>query len=276
MTTYKLKGTGLGLRHEFSHELAALSLKPVNFLEIAPENWMRVGGWRARHLREFSDHYPLIAHGLSLSIGGPGPLDMVFLEELRQFFATQHIIHYSEHLSFSHDEQGRLYDLLPIPFTEEAVYYVSARIRQVQEYLNRQISLENPSYYCAPGQEMTEIEFIRAVLAEADCLMLLDVNNVYVNSVNHQYDSRAFIQQIPTERIAYVHISGHWQKEPHLLIDTHDAPVIEPVWDLLGFLYEQHGQQPTLLERDTAIPPLPELLNEIAAIKALQRCEAEL
>ncbi|MDP1615342.1 MAG: DUF692 family protein, partial [Methylococcales bacterium] len=135
MSTYKLKGVGLGLRHEFSHELAALSPRPVNFLEIIPENWMRVGGWRAKHLHEFADHYPLIAHGLSLSIGGPGPLDLQFIKDLGQFFATHHIVHYSEHLSYSHDEQGRLYDLLPIPFTLEAVEYVSSRIRHVQELL---------------------------------------------------------------------------------------------------------------------------------------------
>ena len=273
MIRYKLKGAGLGLRHELCHELATHSPRPINFLEIIPENWMQAGGSRAKYLHEFSDHYPLIAHGLSLSIGGPGPLNVEFLKALRQFFSTHHIVHYSEHLSYSHDAQGRLYDLLPLPFTKEAVDYVSSRIREVQEYLGLQIAMENPSYYCAPGQEMTEIEFIKAVLTEADCLMLLDVNNVYVNSVNHHYDPQAFIQQIPRERIAYVHIGGHWQKNPNLLIDTHDAPVIEPVWELLRFLYEHHGQQPTLLERDTAIPPLSDLLREIATIKTMQQRE---
>lgn len=273
MTRYKLKGTGLSLRQEFCHELAALSPRPVNFLEIIPENWMQMGGWRAKQLHEFSEHYPLIAHGLSLSIGGPGPLDLEFLKALREFFTTHHIIHYSEHLSYNHDEQGRLYELLPIPFTKEAANYVSKRIRQVQDCLGLQIALENPSYYCAPGQEMTEIEFIKSILHEADCLMLLDVNNVYVNSMNHGYDPHVFIQQIPTNRIAYVHVAGHWQKEPHLLIDTHGEPVIEPVWKLLELLYQQHGPQPTVLERDTAIPPLAELLTEIAAIKTLQQRE---
>ncbi|HAT1987736.1 TPA: DUF692 family protein [Legionella pneumophila] len=271
MSHYKLKGTGLGLRQELCHELAAYSPRPVNFLELTPENWMLMGGWRAKQLHELSEHYPLITHGLSLSIGGPGPLDMEFLETLRQFFVAHHIVHYSEHLSYSHDVQGRLYDLLPMPFTQEAIHYVSSRIRRVQDYLGLQIALENPSYYCAPGQEMTEIEFIQAVLTEADCLMLLDVNNVYVNSVNHHYNPYSFIQQIPCERIAYVHIGGHWQKEPNLLIDTHDAPVIEPVWELLKFLYALHGPQPTVLERDTNIPPLTELLDEIALIKTLQQ-----
>lgn len=273
MTGYKLKGTGLSLRQELCHELAMLSPRPVDFLEIIPENWMSIGGWRAKQMHEFSEHYPLIAHGLSLSIGGPGPLDLEFLKTLREFFASHHIIHYSEHLSYSHDEQGRLYELLPIPFTKEAVDYVSSRIRQVQDCLGLQIALENPSYYCAPGQEMSEIEFVTTILHEADCLMLLDVNNVYVNSMNHGYNPHAFIQQIPTNRIAYVHIAGHWQKEPHVLIDTHGTPVAESVWELLEFLYQQHGPQPTVLERDTAIPPLAELLTEIATIKTLQQRE---
>lgn len=273
MTSYKLKGTGLSLRQELCHELAACSPRPVNFLEIIPENWMRIGGWRAKQLHEFSEHYPLIAHGLSLSIGGPGPLDLEFFKTLGEFFASHHIIHYSEHLSYSHDEQGRLYELLPIPFTKEAANYVSARIRQVQDCLGLQIAMENPSYYCAPGQEMSEIEFVTTILHEADCLMLLDVNNVYVNGMNHSYNPHAFIQQIPTNRIAYVHIAGHWKKEPNLLIDTHGAPVTESVWELLEFLYQQHGPQPTVLERDTAIPPLAELLTEIATIKTLQQRE---
>lgn len=273
MTHYKLKGTGLSLRQELCHDLATCAPRPVNFLEIIPENWMQMGGWRAKQLHEFSEHYPLIAHGLSLSIGGPGPLDIEFLKTLREFFATHHIIHYSEHLSYSHDAQGRLYELLPIPFTKEAANYVSARIRQVQDCLGLQIALENPSYYCAPGQEMTEIEFLTTILHEADCLMLLDVNNVYVNGMNHGYDPYLFIQQIPTNRIAYVHIAGHWQKEPQVLIDTHGAPVTKSVWELLQFLYQQHGPQPTVLERDTAIPPLAELLTEIATIKTLQQRE---
>lgn len=273
MPQYPLKGTGLSLRQEFCHELATCFPRPVHFLEIIPENWMHMGGWRAKLLQEFSEHYPLVAHGLSLSIGGPGPLDSGFLKDLRQFFTTHHIAHYSEHLSFSHDGQGRLYELLPIPFTKEAANYVSARIREVQDYLGLQIAIENPSYYCAPGQEMTEIEFIKTILRDTDCLILLDVNNVYVNSINHGYDPYLFIQQIPTSRIAYVHVAGHWQKEPNLLIDTHGAPVIEPVWELLQFIYQQHGPQPTVLERDSAIPPLAELLTEIAIIKTLQQQE---
>lgn len=261
---------GLGLRTEFSDELLERPDKPVGFLEIAPENWMKMGGKRANLLKEFSRRYPMVAHGLSLSIGGPAPLDYPFIESLGDFFKTYQIDCYSEHLSYCSDEQGYFHDLLPIPFDSDAVDYVSQRIIQVQQLLKRQIAFENSSYYYAPGQEISELDFITAILKKSDCLMLLDINNVYVNSVNHGYDAYQFIASIPSDRIAYIHIAGHDQRESDLIIDTHGAEVIDPVWDLLQFTYNCHGIKPTLLERDSDIPPLDTLLAETQKIHAIQ------
>jgi len=275
MSFETLGNVGLGLRTEFGDELLECSDNPLDFLEIAPENWMKMGGERAKVLKEFSRRYPMVAHGLSLSIGGPAPLDYSFIEALGDFFKTYQIDCYSEHLSYCSDEQGYFHDLLPIPFTTDAVNYVSQRIMSVQQALKRQIAFENSSYYYAPGQKISEIEFIKAVLEKSDCLMLLDVNNVYVNSVNHGYDPYAFISDIPSERIAYLHIAGHDQREPDLIIDTHGAAVIDPVWDLLRHTYECHGIKPTLLERDSDIPPLDTLLDETKRIRAIQSMEVE-
>lgn len=270
MHHFQFSGAGLGLRASFMHEVSKRPKKPIDFLEIAPENWINVHGKRKAQLKEIAKQYPLIAHGLNLSIGGPAPLDYQLLSDLKDFFKAFQITHYSEHLSYSRDEKGYLYDLLPIPFTEEAVKYVSQRIIEVQDYLQMQIAFENSSYYYAPHQTLAEVDFINAVIQESGCLLLLDVNNVYVNSVNHQYDPKAFIAQLPSDKIAYIHIAGHWEKSPDLIIDTHGSDVIEPVWDLLSHTYHWHGDRPTLLERDSDIPPLATLLKEVALIKTHQ------
>lgn len=271
MHHFDFSGSGLGLRSCFSEQLLKMTAKPVDFLEIVPENWLNVQGKRKRQLLEFATQYPIVAHGLNLSIGGPASLDFNLISQLNRFFNEFQIKHYSEHLSYSRDEQGYLYDLLPIPFTDEAVKHVSKRIIQVQDALQMQIAFENSSYYYAPFQHLTEIEFIKAVIQESGCLLLLDVNNVFVNSVNHQYDPFNFIQQLNTSNIAYIHIAGHWQKTPELIIDTHAAEVIEPVWQLLAYAYQCHGIKPTLLERDSEIPPLDVLLKEVAIIKSHQQ-----
>ena len=164
-----------------------------------------------------------------------------------------------------------MYDLMPIPFTEDAIKHVASRIRQVQDILEQPIAIENVSYYGAPGQQMTELEFTNAVLEEADCKLLLDVNNIYVNSINHGYDAEQFLAALPTERIAYGHVAGHYTEAEDLLVDTHGAPVIDPVWQLLEKAYEVHGVFPTLLERDFNIPPMSELLAELKTIEALQQ-----
>jgi hypothetical protein len=266
---YPVQGAGLALKRALLSPLRSRDLNPVQFMEIAPENWMGVGGKRGRLLREYLDRVPFLCHGLSLSIGGPSPLDETFLHRLRQFLDAHAIRCYSEHLSYCTDD-GHLYDLMPIPFTEEAVHHVAGRVRRVQDILERRIALENVSYYATPGAELSEIEFIKAVLEEADCDLLLDVNNIYVNSVNHRYDALDFLRSLPGERIAYGHIAGHFNEAEDLIIDTHGADVIASVWKLLDQAYDAFGVFPTLLERDFNIPAADELLQEVARIRSLQ------
>jgi len=249
--------------------LAEQPPEQVSFYEIAPENWLGVGGGLGRQLRHFTERHPFVTHGLSLSLGGPAPLDETFIRRLKRFLDQHGISTYTEHLSYCSDD-GHLYDLMPIPFTEEAVHHVAERIRRTQDILERRIAVENVSYYAAPGKQMEEIDFVRAVLEEADCNLLLDVNNIYVNSVNHRYDAEAFLYALPPERVAYFHIAGHYNEAEDLIVDTHGADVIEPVWDLLDKAYRHVGVVPTLLERDFNIPPLPELLTEVDRIVGIQ------
>ncbi len=271
---YPVSGAGLGLRREKLDEMLTAmqtdSLSPVNFMEVAPENWINVGGSFGKKFRQFTEQYDFLCHGLSLSIGSPAPLDENFVRDIGAFMKTHGVKHYSEHLTYCSDD-GHLYDLLPIPFTEEAVHYVAARIRQVQDILQQEISMENASYYtAAPGSEMREIEFINAVLDEADCGLLLDVNNIYVNSINHGYDAIEFLKQLPAERIRYAHIAGHYNEADDLIVDTHGADIIDPVWHILQKAYQHFGVFPTLLERDFNIPAVPELLLEVKQIAEAQ------
>jgi uncharacterized protein (UPF0276 family) len=266
---YHIHGAGLGLRRDIMRSLADPFPSQVNFLEVAPENWIGIGGEMGKLFRRYTEQHDFVCHGLSLSIGSPAPLDEAFLHKLKRFLRDHNIHLYSEHLSYCSD-QGHLYDLMPIPFTEEAIHYVAERIRRVQDILEQPIAMENVSYYAAPGKEMEEIEFINAVLDEADCGLLLDVNNIYVNSINHRYDPYEFLKEIPKERIAYLHIAGHYDEDEDLKIDTHGTDVIDPVWELLDKTYEMYGVIPTLLERDFNIPPIPELLKEVDIIRQLQ------
>jgi len=267
---YPVHGAGLGLKRALMGPLEDQPPAQLDFLEVAPENWIGVGGRYGKKFREFTEKYPFVTHGLSLSIGSPSPLDFNFLQQVKDFLKQHNVRTYSEHLSYCSDD-GHMYDLMPIPFTSEAVTYVADRIRQVQDFLEQRIIMENVSYYAAPGQEMAEIDFINAVLAEADCGLLLDVNNIYVNSVNHKYDAVEFLKSLPADRISYIHIAGHYNEADDLIVDTHGADIIDPVWDLLDRTYAQFGVIPTLLERDFNIPPLSELLTEVDQIAALQQ-----
>ena len=264
-----LAGAGLGLRRTLLGPLSSRSDADIQFLEVAPENWIRVGGRLGRQLAEYTERFPFVCHGLSLSLGSADALDRDLLAGIKGFLQRHRVLCYSEHLSYCSD-QGHLYDLLPMPFTAEAVRHVAARIRQVQDILERRIAIENVSYYAAPLAEMSEIEFLNAVLMEADCDLLLDINNVYVNSVNHGYDAEAFLARIPGARIAYGHIAGHFVEAEDLLVDTHGADVIDPVWTLLQSAYRRFGVFPTLLERDFNLPPVELLLAEVAKIGAIQ------
>lgn len=266
---FPVSGAGIGLRRSLLDEFLAQDSIAVDFMEVAPENWIGLGGRFGKQFRTFTERYPFTLHGLSLSIGGPEPLDVSFVRQVKQFIKEHDIRCYSEHLSYCSDD-GHLYDLMPIPFTEEAVHYVSDRIKQVQDIIEQQLVIENVSYYAAPGKEMDEISFINAILDEADCKLLLDVNNIYVNSVNHRYDPSAFLRALPGERISYVHIAGHYNEAEDLIVDTHGADVIDPVWGLLEEAYELFGVLPTLLERDFNIPPFKELMSEVSQIKEYQ------
>ena len=261
---------GLGLRRTLLGALQGAAPGAFDFLECAPDNWIGVGGRYGEALADISSRHPLTCHGLSLSLGGVAPLDEAFLARVRRFLDQHHVHLYSEHLSYCTDD-GHLYDLMPIPFTEEAVHHVAARIRRVQDVLGRRIAVENVSYYAAPYQAMDEVDFVNAVLAEADCDLLLDVDNVYVNAINHGYDAREFLARMPPARIASYHIAGHYDEADDLKVDTHGAPVKDAVWSLLEETYRLHGVRPTLLERDFNFPPLPVLLAEVERIRLLQQ-----
>ena len=247
-----------------------LLAKSVDFLEVAPENWIGVGGRYGARFRGYADRFPIVCHGLSLSLGSPSPLNSSLLSSVREFLTSFNVRSYSEHLSACSDH-GQLYDLMPIPFTEEAVRYVADRIRHVQDFLERRIAIEHVSYYAAPSQELSELEFINGILEEADCDLLLDVNNAYVNGINFSYDPYDFIDSLPFDRVTYIHIAGHSKEAPDLRVDTHASAVADPVWDLLEHVYAQHGAVPTLLERDFNFPGVPVLLAETEKISVMQK-----
>ncbi|MCD6045214.1 MAG: hypothetical protein K0R48_377 [Gammaproteobacteria bacterium] len=275
---------GLGLRQALLSPLKqSLTTQnaPCTILEIAPENWCGMGGIKKQYLDEFAAHFTWYSHGLSLSLGGTAPLDFTFLDSLKIFLEQYKIACYSEHLSFSGDEQGLLYDLLPLPFNSDTVMHVAHRIQTVQDYLQRRIAIENISYYTQLDNELTEAEFITAVLNEADCDLLLDVNNVYVNCVNHNDNANQFIKAMPSERIVYLHVAGHQKQlltdfnlhhddaNANIIIDTHHYPVPDPVWTLLNYTYACHGVKPTVLECDNGIPAWANLCLELQQIRSV-------
>ncbi|MFT6217935.1 MAG: hypothetical protein ACJA2Y_000110 [Cycloclasticus pugetii] len=269
INTFPVHGVGLGLRRAFIGPLVEKPPSNIGFYEIAPENWIKIGGRYGKQLRALTEQFPFVAHGLSLSLGSPDPLDVKFIRDIRDFIKLHQIKVYTEHLSYCSDG-GHLYDLMPIPFTQQAVEYVAERILYVQDILGQQIAIENASYYAAPGKEMEEIDFINAVIKKADCKLLVDINNIYVNSVNHKYSAEEFLKALPGDRISYAHIAGHYNEADDIIIDSHGANVIDPVWQLLDKAYDNFGLFPTLLERDFNIPPLPELLDEVNLIHQAQ------
>jgi hypothetical protein len=262
-------GAGLGLRRCFIEELTTRTDLDIDFLEVAPENWIGMGGRFGKSFRAVSERYPVTLHGLSLNLGGYTPIDLDLVKSVKAFMAQHGCPLYTEHLSYCAD-QGHLYDLMPIPFSEEAVKQTAERIRLVQDVLGQRIAIENVSYYAAPGQQMTELEFINAVVSAADCDLLLDVNNIYVNAINHRYDPVAFLHGLPGERARYIHIAGHFDEAEDLRVDTHGADVIDPVWDLLREAYAAFGVLPTLLERDFNIPSLDSLMAEVDSVRGHQ------
>lgn len=266
---YPVSGAGLGLRRPLADALMENPPADVDFMEVAPENWIHVGGKLGKKFRWFTERYPFLIHGLSLSIGSPAPLDEQLVRDIKAFMEEHGIRMYSEHLSYCGDD-GHLYDLMPIPFTDDAVKYVAGRVQRVQDILEQRIALENVSYYAPTDSSMSEVDFLLAVLDEADCDLMLDINNIVVNSINHRYDPSEFLNRMPAEKIRYFHIAGHYVEDEDLRVDTHGAPVDEQAWGLLSEAYAKFGPVPTLLERDFNFPPLEELLGEVRRIKSLQ------
>ena len=271
--TRSIGSLGLGLRRGMMANLIKyLDEFPaaIDFLEVAPENWIQVGGRYGKQLRQLTERYDLTLHGLSLNVGGFAALDEDLILSIKAFIQEHDCGFYSEHLSYCSDE-GHLYDLMPIPFSEEAIAHTVERISRVQDMLGQRIAIENVSYYAAPFQTIPEIEFINAVVNQADCDLLLDVNNIYVNSVNHGYNADTFLSELPLERVQYIHVAGHFNEAEDLLVDTHGSDVIAPVWALLASAYDRIGIKPTLLERDFNFPVMAELFKEIDTIACLQQ-----
>ena len=297
-----LQGAGLGYRRDLADDFLNLSSNNViQFMEVAPENWVKMGGSARYKFDQAAERYPLAVHGLSLSLGGQAPLDRELLKNTKALMTQYNSTFFSEHLSYCECE-GHLYDLLPMPFTEEAVKHVAQRIRYVQDFLGLQISLENTSYYLhSPTSTMNEVEFLNAIAQEADCGIHLDVNNIYVNGVNHGLlDPYVFLDQVDVKRVNYIHIAGHDEEHsaaqvvedlegesfnkikgayrhlPELLIDTHGEAVKGTVWDLLEYAYQRLPViPPTLLERDFNFPPFAELYAEVEHIAQLQQKYAQ-
>jgi uncharacterized protein (UPF0276 family) len=268
-------GAGLGFRRELIAPLQAHVPEAIQFFELAPENWAGMGGKAAKDLRYFTERYPFVGHGLSLSLGGIAPIDIALVQRIKGFMREHGIRLYTEHLSWCADD-SHLYDLLPIPLTEKAVQWTVDRIKQVQDILGQQIGIENASTYVTPpGAEMSETEFISHIIDEANCLLHLDVNNIYVNSCNFGFDPQAFMRALPLARTCYIHVAGHCVEPDGLLIDTHGAAVIDPVWSLLATAYEYTGPVPTCLERDFNLPDLATLTAEVRHIARLQSAAVE-
>ncbi len=270
-----IKGAGLGFRRHLADDLIDAEKNKPQFVEFAPENWMGMGGYWGKKLKAVVEKYPIINHGLSLSIGSPEPLDWDFLKDLKKFFNEFPVQIYSEHLSYSKCNNAHLYDLLPIPFREDAVRHIVDRIRQIQDFLERPIAIENVSYYTPVAAEMDEITFINTIVNESGCNLLLDVNNVYVNAFNHQYDAKEFISRIPLDKVVYIHMAGHEQVSPDLIIDTHGQPIIDPVFDLFEWTIERVKPVPVLLERDFNIPEFDELQVELGRLQSLMELKWE-
>lgn len=266
-----MQGIGLGFRRDVANDIINSEFELPEFIEVAPENWMKMGGYWKKQFDRATEKYPLTCHGLSLSIGSVEELDLNFLKDLKEFLDQYNVKIYSEHLSYSKCENAHLYDLLPIPFREDAVKHIVTRIKTVQDILERPLVLENVSYYTAVAAEIPEAEFISSIISESGCQMLLDINNVYVNAFNHNYNTKEFINALPLDSVAYIHMAGHEQIEPDLIIDTHGKDIIDPVFELLDWTIQKINPVPVLLERDFNIPELNALEGELTQLQNITK-----
>lgn len=261
-------GFGLGLRTKHYHTI--LDERPkVDWFEIITEDFLVPGGRPHYYLDKIRAHYPIVMHGVSLSIGSTDPLNMEYLSKVKALIERIQPAWVSDHFCWTGVQNINLHDLLPLPYTEEAIQHVVERILRVQDFLGRRILLENTSSYITfKASTLTEWDFINEVIRRADCYVLLDINNVFVSSFNHGFDPQEFIKKIDAERVQQFHLAGHTNLGDHI-IDTHDEPIIDPVWDLYQFALQRFGPVSTMIERDDNIPPLADLLKELGQAKAI-------
>lgn len=265
-----VNGCGIGLRSEHILDLIPSGFSP-DWLEITPENWIHLPYHYKEAFEEVVSKFPIMTHGLSLSIGSPEALDMGFLKELKTFLDRYKIEHYSEHLSFSSFEGGQTYELLPLPLTRQMIEHVSDRVKRVEDFLGRSLILENATYYTVPYAEMEELDFMNEVMHKSGAKMLLDVNNIFVNARNHNFDAKAYIKGLSHDKVAYMHVAGHtYYEEDDIIIDTHGADVCNSVWELLDFTLG-YVDAPVMIERDNDIPSLDEIRNEYKVLEKIVR-----
>jgi len=262
-------GYGLGLRKEHYDTLLEQRPPEVDWLEIISENYMVAGGKPLDYLTRIREHYPMVMHGVSMSIGSSTPLDMDYLKRLKALVDRVQPAWFSDHLCWTGVDGINLHDLMPLPYTEEAIQHVADRISRVQDFMGRQMLLENVSSYLSYGESvMSEWEFLSAVAERADCLILLDINNIYVSAFNHNFDARDYLYAVPTERVYQFHLAGH-SRQDNIIIDTHDHPIADPVYQLYALAVQRFGRVSTMIERDDHIPPLAELLDELAQLRRI-------
>ncbi|MES9971208.1 MAG: DUF692 domain-containing protein [Candidatus Thiodiazotropha sp.] len=261
-------GYGLGLRRQHYDEV--LNSRPeVDWFEIISENYMVDGGKPLYYLDRIREHYPMVMHGVSLSIGSMEPLDYSYLKQLKILIERVEPAWFSDHLCWTGVDKLNMHDLLPLPYTEEAIDHVVDRVARVQDFLGRQMLLENVSSYISYSEsQLSEWEFLREVVERADCLVLLDINNIYVSAFNHNFDPSTYLRAMPIERIYQIHLAGHTREE-NLIIDTHDHPIADPVYDLYAEAVQRFGRVSTMIERDDHIPPLADLLQELAHVRRI-------
>ena len=266
--TRELHGFGVGLRRSFADALLE-TVRPPDFIELTPENWAFFGGRRRQMLEANAERFPSTSHSVSLSIGGLEPLDAPLIDSLAQLVRRHRMTFFSDHLCYSSVAGSPVHDLLPLPFTAEVVEHVARRVAEAQERVEAPLALENATFYShMPGAQMDEATFLGAVLERSGCRLLLDVNNVYVNSLNHHFEPRAFIDRMPLDRVVEIHVAGHTAMDG-VVIDTHIGPIIDPVWDLYRYTIARAGRPiPTLVEWDQEIPELDGVLDEVDRARA--------
>ena len=256
-------GFGLGLRTEHYEDILEQTPRQIDWLEIISENYMVDGGKPLYYLDAIREHYPMVMHGVSMSIGSTDPLNMDYLKRLKSLIQRVQPMWFSDHLCWTGVDHKNMHDLLPLPYTDEAVKHLADRISQVQDFMGRQMLIENLSSYITYSDDaMTEWEFLTAIAEKADCNLLLDVNNIYVSSFNHNFDPIEYLEGIPADRVWQHHLAGH-SNEGNLIIDTHDADIIDPVWALYEETAKRLGPVSTMIERDGNIPELSSVLNEL-------------